>query len=57
MTVDPYSFGGTSAHSENWKEYISNDGSKYTVLKDFNVESVYIKIKNEADQVYFQLAA
>ena len=57
VTVDPYSFGGTSAHSENWKEYISNDGSKYTVLKDFNVESVYIKIKNEADQVYFQLAA
>ena len=57
VSVDPYSFGGTSAHSENWKEYITNDGSKYTVVKDFNVESVYIKIKNEADQVYFQLAA
>ena len=51
--IDPYSFGGTSANSENWKEYLSNDGSKYTVLKDFNIESIYIKMKMGEDEVYF----
>lgn len=56
--IDPYSFGGTSANSENWKAYINYDNAgngKYTVLQDFNVEAVYIKIKYEANQVYFQL--
>ena len=53
INIDPYSFGGTSANSENWKEYLSNDGSKYTVLKDFNIESIYIKLKSGQDQIYF----
>ena len=55
--IDAYSFGGTSAHSENWKSYINYDSGNgtYTVLQDFNAEFVYIKIKYEANQVYFQL--
>ena len=53
INIDPYSFGGTSAQSENWKTYLSNDGSKYTVLKDFNIESIYIKLKSGQDQIYF----
>lgn len=53
IDIDPYSFGGTSTNSENWKAYLSNDGSKYTVLKDFNVESIYIKLKMGQDQIYF----
>lgn len=57
VNVDPYSFGGDSATSEAWKAYISNANNEYTVLKDFNVESVYIKLKYQSDQLYFQLAA
>ena len=56
INIDAYSFGGTSANSENWKEYLSNDGTKYTVLKDFNVDSIYIKLKMGSDQIYFSPA-
>ena len=56
VDIDPWSFGG-SAESTNWKAYIAHNSSNhtYTVLKDFNVESVYIKLKFGEDQIYFQL--
>lgn len=55
VNVDPYSFGGTAERQTEWQSYLSNDGSKYTVLQDFNASEIYIKIKNEQDQVYFAL--
>ena len=55
VNVDPYSFGGDSASSTAWKAYIDHSNNQYKVLKDFNVESVYIKLKFESDQLYFQL--
>ena len=53
--VDPYSFNGTSAQSTEWAKYLSVDASEYTVLQDFNAAEIYIKIKFEANQVYFKL--
>ena len=55
VSIDGYSFGGTAADSTDWQKYLSNDGSKYTVLQDFNASEVYIKIKMGQDQVYFSL--
>ena len=55
VAIDGYSFGGTSASSTEWQKYLSNDGSKYTVLQDFNASEVFIKIKMGQDQVYFAL--
>ena len=57
VDIDPWSFGGTSGESTNWKTYISHNYSNHTyeVLQDFNVESVYIKLKYGEDQIYFQL--
>ena len=59
VDIDPWSFGGTSADSTNWKTYLSHNTSNhtYTVVKDFNVKSIYIKLKYGEDQIYFQLAA
>lgn len=59
VDIDPWSFGGNSAESTNWKAYLSHNYSNhtYTVLQDFNVESIYIKLKFGEDQIYFQLAA
>ena len=57
VNVDPYSFGGDSGSSTEWQKYLSNDGTKYTVLQDFNVSEVFIKIKNNEDQIYFALGA
>lgn len=59
VDIDPYSFGGTSAESTNWKAYISRDygNQTYKVLQDFDAESIYIKLKYGEDQLYFQLAA
>ena len=52
VAIDEYSFGGNGA------DYLSIDtaNQKYVVLKDFNVESIYLKFKMGADQVYFELA-
>ena len=57
VNIDGWSFGGDSASSENWKEYIENDTFNhcYKVLKDFNASSVYIKLKYGQDQVYIGL--
>ena len=57
VDIDPWSFGG-NAESTNWKAYIAHNYSThtYTVLQDFNVESIYIKLKYGEDQIYFQLA-
>ncbi len=57
VDIDPYSFGGNSSESTNWKTYISHNYSDHTykVLKDFNAESIYIKLKYGEDQIYFQL--
>lgn len=57
VDIDPYSFGGSSLESTNWKEYVSHNYSDHTykVLKDFNTSSIYIKLKYGEDQIYFQL--
>ena len=59
VDIDPWSFGGTSAESVTWKSYLSHNYSNhtYTVVQDFDVESIYIKLKFGEDQIYFQLAA
>ena len=56
VTIDGYSFGGSSADDTTWGNYLSNDGTKYTVLQDFRVSSIYIKLKNGQDQIYIALA-
>ena len=52
VKISQYAFGGKP------DEYILRDeaGGKYTVLKDFNAEAVYLKIKENADEVYVELA-
>ena len=52
VKISQYAFGGQP------DEYIARDevGGKYTVLKDFNAEAVYLKIKINADEVYIELA-
>ena len=59
VDVDPYSFGGDSKESVNWKEYLVHDTYEhnYKVVKDFNAESIYIKLKYGEDQLYFQLGS
>ena len=59
VDIDPWSFGGNSDTSTNWKAYLTHNYSNhtYTVVQDFNVESIYIKLKYGEDQIYFQLAA
>ena len=53
--VNPYSFGGSESSLE-WGKYISKDGDeKYTVLQDFNVSDIYIKMKFGVDEIYFAL--
>ena len=57
ISIDPYSFGGSNSEDTTWKAYINHENDVYTVLQNFDVESVYIKINQElGDQVYFQLA-
>lgn len=60
VDLDPYSFNGNSDMSTAWMSYILRDTSdpanmKYIALQDFNVESIYIKLKYGEDEVYFQL--
>ena len=55
VDIDVYSFGG-NPDDVKWSNYLSNDGTKYTVLQNFNVSAVYIKLKQGQDQLYFQLA-
>ena len=58
VDIDGWSFGGSSAKSTNWQEYIAidYDAQTYTVLKDFKVSAIYIKLKQGQDQIYFALA-
>ena len=45
--------------NKNVNQYIAVDetNQKYVALKDFNVDSVYIKLKYGLDEIYFGLAA
>ena len=53
--LDPWSLGGTSDTSENWKEYLQkNSNTNYTVLKDFTSEEIYIKLRYEDNMIYFK---
>lgn len=56
IDVDPYSFGGADESSTKWKTYLSlsKDDNIYTVLQTFKAD-VYIKLKYEADNIYFGL--
>ena len=58
IPIDGWSFGGASADDNKWATYVKYDeaAQNYTVLKDFNAESIYIKLKYQQDNVYFQLA-
>lgn len=55
VNIDQYSFGGSDTRPTEWQKYLSNDGTKYTVLQDFNSPEIYIKIKYEQYQLYFAL--
>ena len=56
IDLDPYSLGGTSSTSENWKAYLSKGADYYTVLQDFTSPSIYIKLSIEiGDQLYIGL--
>ena len=59
VPVDGWSFGGTSENDTKWQSYLGYDAEAgtYTVLKDFTAENIYIKLKYQADNVYFGLAA
>lgn len=52
VPINEYSF------NKNTEQYISSDtaNQRYVVLKDFNAEGIYIKLKFEADEVYMELA-
>lgn len=52
IAVDPYSFGDSSGSNTVWQTYLSKGDNYYTVKVDFTVD-VYIKIKNNNDQIYF----
>ena len=58
VPIDIYSFGGSESRPNEWQQYLSRsaDNSRYTVLQDFNASEIYIKIKENQDQVYFALA-
>lgn len=53
ITIDPYSFGANGDASKV-AAYVTKGTNSYTVVKDFTAD-VYIKIKNNDDQIYFGL--
>ena len=52
ITMDPYSLGGTSSTSEDWKNYFDFDGITYTV-KVARYYQFFIKIDGVNNNVYF----
>lgn len=50
--IDEYSFG------KKVSEYLATDETnhRYSVLKDFNAEYIYLKFKENQDQIYIELA-
>lgn len=54
VDLNPWSFGDTAGTGTLWKNYLSKGTSTYTVLQSFRAD-VYIKLKYEADNVYFGL--
>ena len=48
IAIDGYSFGGNTGN------YVSKGNSVYTVLQDFTAD-IYLKMKYQDDQIYFQL--
>lgn len=54
VDLNPWSFGDTAGTGTLWKNYLSKGASTYTVLQSFKAD-VYIKIKLNADNVYFGL--
>ena len=54
VDLNPWSFGDTAGSGTIWKQYLSKGASTYTVLQNFRAD-VYIKLKFEADNVYFGL--
>ena len=55
IDVDPYSFGGDSGSSTKWNNYLTKNASTYTVKQDFSAD-IYIKLKYNDDQIYFDLS-
>lgn len=53
IDIDPYSFGANGDASKV-AAYVTKGATTYTVKKDFTAD-VYIKIKNNDDQIYFGL--
>lgn len=54
VDLNPWSFGGKSESDTTWKTYLSRTADNYTVLQTFTAD-VYIKLKYQADNVYFEL--
>lgn len=54
VDLNPWSFGDKDGTGTIWKTYLSKSDTSYTILKTFTAD-VYIKLKYEADNVYFEL--
>lgn len=54
VDLNPWSFGDTAGTGTLWKNYLSKGTNTYTVLQSFRAD-VYIKLKYQADNVYFGL--
>ena len=55
IAIDSYSFGANGDASKV-DEYVTKGEAVYTVVKDFTAD-IYIKLKFNDDQIYFQLVA
>ncbi len=55
IAIDSYSFGANGDASKV-AEYVTKGEGAYTVVQDFTAD-IYIKLKMNDDQIYFQLAA
>ena len=60
IDIDPYSFspvgGQSTSDAERVATYVTKGESAYTVVQDFTAD-IYIKLKMNDDQIYFQLVA
>ena len=54
VDLNQWSFGDTDGTGTVWRTYLSKSSASYTVLQDFTAD-VYIKLKFEADNIYFGL--
>ena len=54
VDLNPWSFGDADGTGTFWRNYLSKSSTSYTVLQTFTAD-VYLKLKENADNVYFGL--